>query len=152
MSLSRDFAAFVAGLTYDSLPQAVIDRAKGVTLQALQEAVEAHDLAYPLDLGARGTATLGGTVATNAGGIRVCKYGMTRSQVEGVEAVLADGAVVRRMSGLAKDNTGFDLTGLLTGSEGTLGVITAVRVRLHDPAEESVVASATGRPSPWARR
>jgi FAD/FMN-containing dehydrogenase len=65
---------------------------------------------------------------------------MTRAQVQGLEAVLPDGRVVRRMNGLAKDNTGFDLTGLLTGSEGTLGVITAVRVRLHDPAAESVVA------------
>ncbi len=112
----------------------------GVTLGEVQQVAAQHGLVYGVDLAARDSATIGGTVATNAGGIRVCKYGMTRSQVEGVEAVLADGTVVRRMSGLAKDNTGFDLGGLLTGSEGTLGVITAVRVRLHDPAEESVVA------------
>ena len=112
----------------------------GVTLGEVQRLAAEHGLVYGVDLAARDSATIGGTVATNAGGIRVCRYGMTRSQVEGIEAVLADGTIVRRMNGLAKDNTGFDLAGLLTGSEGTLGVITAVRVRLHDPAAESVVA------------
>jgi len=112
----------------------------GVALGDVQRLAAQHGLVYGVDLAARDSATIGGTVATNAGGIRVCKYGMTRMQVEGLEAVLPDGSVVRRMNGLAKDNTGFDLAGLLTGSEGTLGVITAVRVRLHDPAEESVVA------------
>ncbi len=112
----------------------------GVTLGDVQRLAAQHGLVYGVDLAARDSATIGGTVATNAGGIRVCKYGMTRMQIEGLEAVLPDGSVVRRMNGLAKDNTGFDLAGLLTGSEGTLGVITAVRVRLHAPAEESVVA------------
>ena len=112
----------------------------GLTLGEVQQLAAAQGLVYGVDLAARDSATIGGTVATNAGGIRVCKYGMTRSQVEGIEAVLADGTVVSRMNGLAKDNTGFDLAALLTGSEGTLGVITAVRLRLHDPAAESVVA------------
>ena len=112
----------------------------GVTLGDVQRLAAQHGLVYGVDLAARDSATIGGTVATNAGGIRVCKYGMTRMQVEGLEAVLPDGSLISRMNGLAKDNTGFDLVGLLTGSEGTLGVITAVRVRLHDPAEESVVA------------
>ncbi len=112
----------------------------GVTLGEVQRLAAAHGLVYGVDLAARDSATIGGTVATNAGGIRVCRYGMTRDQVQGIEAVLADGTVVSRMSGLVKDNTGFDLAGLLTGSEGTLAVITAVRVRLHDPAAESVVA------------
>lgn len=112
----------------------------GVTLGDAQRYAAKHGMVYGVDLAARDSATLGGTVATNAGGIRVCKYGMTRRQVEGIEAVLVDGTVVRRMSGLAKDNTGFDLAQLLTGSEGTLAVITEVRLRLHDPAEESVVA------------
>lgn len=112
----------------------------GLTLGEVQRLAAEHGLVYGVDLAARDSATIGGTVATNAGGIRVCKYGMTRSQVEGIEAVLADGTVLRRMNGLAKDNTGFDLAGLLTGSEGTLAVITAVRLRLHDPAAESVVA------------
>lgn len=112
----------------------------GVTLGEVQRLAARHELVYGVDLAARDSATIGGTVATNAGGIRVCKYGMTRRQVEGIEAVLVDGTVVRRMSGLVKDNTGFDLAQLLTGSEGTLAVITQVRVRLHEPAAESVVA------------
>jgi FAD/FMN-containing dehydrogenase len=112
----------------------------GVTLGDVQRLAARHGMVYGVDLAARDSATIGGTVATNAGGIRVCKYGMTRRQVEGLEAVLVDGTVVRRMSGLAKDNTGFDLAQLLTGSEGTLAVITQVRLRLHDPAAESVVA------------
>lgn len=112
----------------------------GVTLGDVQRLAAQHNLVYGVDLAARDSATIGGTVATNAGGIRVCKYGMTRRQVEGIQAVLPDGTVVERMSGLAKDNTGFDLAQLLTGSEGTLAVITAVRLRLSDPAAESVVA------------
>lgn len=112
----------------------------GATLGDVQRLAAEHGLVYGVDLAARDSATIGGTVATNAGGIRVCKYGMTRSQVAGIEAVLPDGTIVRRMSGLSKDNTGFDLAQLLTGSEGTLAVITAVRLRLHDPAAESVVA------------
>lgn len=112
----------------------------GLTLGEVQRLAAAHGLVYGVDLAARDSATIGGTVATNAGGIRVCQYGMTRDQVQGVEAVLMDGTIVRRMSGLAKDNTGFDLAGLLTGSEGTLGVITAARLKLHDRAPESVVA------------
>lgn len=112
----------------------------GVTLGDAQRLARKHGMVYGVDLAARDSATIGGTVATNAGGIRVCKYGMTRRQVEGIEAVLADGTIVRRMSGLVKDNTGFDLAQLLTGSEGTLAVITSVRVRLHDEAAESVVA------------
>ncbi len=112
----------------------------GVTLGDVQRLAADHGLVYGVDLAARDSATIGGTVATNAGGIRVCHYGMTRSQVQGIEAVLVDGTVIARMGGLAKDNTGFDLAGLLTGSEGTLAVITAVRVKLHDRAAESVVA------------
>src|SRR5205085_1196508 len=87
-------------------------------------------MAYGVDLAARDSATVGGTLATNAGGIRVVQYGDTRRQVRGVEAVLADGSIVRHLAGLGKDNTGYDLAGLLTGSEGTLGIITAARLRL----------------------
>jgi FAD/FMN-containing dehydrogenase len=104
----------------------------GVTLQALQEAVDEHGLAYPLDLGARGTATLGGTAATNAGGNRVIRYGMTRDMVLGLEAVLADGTVVSSMNRLIKNNTGYDLKQLFIGSEGTLGVITRLVLRLRE--------------------
>jgi FAD/FMN-containing dehydrogenase len=88
-----------------------------------------------VDFGARDSATLGGLVACDAGGVRALRHGTVRARVAGLEAVLADGSVVRRMSGLLKDNAGYDLPGLLIGSEGTLGVITRVRWRLvprHD--------------------
>jgi FAD/FMN-containing dehydrogenase len=102
----------------------------GVTLEKLQEHARAAGLDFGVDLAARSAATVGGLVATNAGGIRVLRYGSMRSQVTGIEAVLADGTVVSRLTGLAKDNTGYDLAQLLAGSEGTLAVITRVRVRL----------------------
>lgn len=112
----------------------------GVTLGDLHRYVAQHGWEYGVDLAARDSATVGGTVATNAGGIRVIAHGMTRAQVAGIEAVLPDGSVVEHLAGLAKDNTGYDLAGLLTGSEGTLGVITAVRLRLHRPHRSSSVA------------
>ncbi len=104
----------------------------GVTLQALQEAVEEHHLMFPLDLGARGTATLGGNAATNAGGNRVIRYGMMRDMVLGLEAVLADGTVVSSMNHLIKNNAGYDLKQMFIGSEGTLGVITRLVLRLRE--------------------
>ena len=104
----------------------------GVTLQALQEAVEEHALMFPLDLGARGTATLGGNAATNAGGNRVIRYGMMRDMVLGLEAVLADGTVVSSLNHLIKNNAGYDLRQLFIGSEGTLGVITRLVLRLRE--------------------
>ena len=105
----------------------------GVTLESVQSIARSAGLYYGVDLAARGSATIGGTVATNAGGIRVIAYGMTRAHIVGVEAVMPGGAVVSRLSGLAKDNCGYDLAGLLCGSEGTLGVITAVRLQLQSP-------------------
>lgn len=112
----------------------------GVTLGDLHRYVAAAGWEYGVDLAARDSATIGGTVATNAGGIRVIAHGMTRAQVAGIEAVLPDGSVVEHLAGLPKDNTGYDLAGLLTGSEGTLGVITAVRLKLHRPHPPSSVA------------
>ena len=112
----------------------------GVTLAALHEHARAAGWAYGVDLAARDSATVGGTIGTNAGGIRVCCYGMTRRQVLGVEAVLPDGSVVSHLSGFEKDNTGYDLAGLMVGSEGTLGVVTAARLRLHRPPRASAVA------------
>ena len=103
----------------------------GVTIGRLQRHVAGRRLAYGVDLASRESATVGGTVATNAGGLHVIAAGDTRAQVVGLEAVLADGSVLSRLSGLAKDSTGYDLSGLLVGSEGTLGVITATRFRLH---------------------
>lgn len=102
----------------------------GVALARAQAAARAAGLDVGIDFAARDSATLGGIAATNAGGERVMRHGTTRAQVLGLEAVLADGSVVRRLSGLPKDNSGYDLTQLLVGSEGTLGVITAVLLRL----------------------
>ena len=112
----------------------------GTTLGDLQREVRKSGWEYGVDLAARDSATVGGTVATNAGGIHVIAHGMTRAQVVGLEAVLADGSIVRQMSGLLKDNTGYDLAALLCGSEGTLGVITAVRVRLQRPPRRTSLA------------
>ncbi len=115
----------------------------GVVLQTLQEAAEEHQLAFPLDLGARGSATLGGNAATNAGGNRVIRYGMMRDMVIGLEAVLADGTIVPAMSPLIKNNTGYDLKQLFIGSEGTLGVITRLVLRLREkPLSKNVAFAA----------
>ena len=102
----------------------------GVTLATAGEHARAAGFEVPVDLAARGTATIGGMTATNAGGTRVLRHGTMRRNVMGVEAVLGDGRVVSHLAGLEKDNTGYDLAGLLCGSEGTLGVVTAVRLRL----------------------
>lgn len=102
----------------------------GVVLARLQEALASSGRELAVDLAARDSATIGGLIATNAGGMRVLRHGTMRAQVVGVEAVLADGAIVSRLGGLAKDATGYDLSSLLVGSEGTLGVVTAARLRL----------------------
>ncbi len=102
----------------------------GVTIEALHNAAAEHDLLYPIDLGSKGSATVGGTIATNAGGNRVIRWGMTRSNVLGLEAVLADGTVVDLMNRFLKNNTGYDLKQLFIGSEGTLGIVTRAVLRL----------------------
>lgn len=112
----------------------------GATLAAAQAEAARAGFLLGIDLAARDSATVGGAVATNAGGLRVVRHGSTRAQVAGLEAVLGDGSVIRRWSGLVKDNTGYDLVGLLTGSEGTLGVITRVLLRLAPPARSVQVA------------
>ena len=112
----------------------------GVTLADLQNHARASDLDVGVDLAARDSATVGGLVATNAGGIRVLRYGSMRAQVVGLEAVFANGSVMSRMAGLSKDGTGYDLAGLIAGSEGTLAVITAVRVRLWPRLRARAVA------------
>ncbi len=110
--------------------EAQVTAGAGVTLEKLQAHARAAGFDFGVDLAARSSATVGGLVATNAGGIRVLRYGSMRAQLTGIEAVLADGTVLRHLTGLAKDNTGYDLTQLLAGSEGTLAVITRVRLRL----------------------
>ena len=102
----------------------------GVTLAAAQQRARASGWDVGVDLGARDSATIGGLVAANAGGIRVLRHGSMRRQVLGIEAVMADGRVLRRLPGMPKDNTGYDLGSLLAGSEGTLAVITRLRLRL----------------------
>ncbi|MGH8138827.1 MAG: FAD-binding oxidoreductase [Steroidobacteraceae bacterium] len=102
----------------------------GVTLQRVQEEAERFDLMFPLDLGARGSATIGGNIATNAGGMRVLRYGMMRNLVLGVEAVLADGTVLCSLNRMLKNNAGYDLKQLFIGTEGTLGVVTRADLRL----------------------
>ena len=102
----------------------------GVVLENLHAAVAQHGLAFPLTFGAKGSATIGGAMSTNAGGSNVLRYGNTRALVLGLEAVMPDGAVLDLMSALHKDNSGFDLRDLLIGAEGTLGIITAAVVKL----------------------
>jgi len=103
----------------------------GVQLQKVQEAAADHGLLFPLDLGARGSATIGGNISTNAGGNSVIRYGMIRDQLLGVEAVLADGTIISSMKGVIKNNTGYDLKQLFIGSEGTLGIVTRAVLRLR---------------------
>src|SRR5579872_2831962 len=105
----------------------------GVTIAELRAHAARAGLEYGVDLAARDSATVGGTIATNAGGIQTIRYGHTRAQLLGVEAVLADGSVISRLGGIQSDNTGYELAQLLAGSEGTLGIVTAARLRLHRP-------------------
>jgi FAD/FMN-containing dehydrogenase len=102
----------------------------GVILQRAQEEAERHDLMFPLDLGGRGSCTIGGNIATNAGGVRVVRYGMMRGLVLGLEAVLADGTVLCGLNRMLKNNSGYDLKQLFIGSEGTLGVVTRAELKL----------------------
>jgi len=110
----------------------VIVAQAGVPLQTAHEAAEKLGLALEADLGARGTATLGGMVSTNAGGNRVLRYGMMREQVLGMEVVLADGTILSSMNRVLKNNAGYDLKHLFIGSEGTLGFVTRVVLRLRE--------------------
>jgi FAD/FMN-containing dehydrogenase len=102
----------------------------GVVLATLHEAAHEAGMRFPLTLGARGSCTIGGLTSTNGGGTQVLKFGTMRSLVAGVEAVLPDGSVHNGLSGLKKDNRGYSLDQLLIGAEGTLGVVTAVALRL----------------------
>ncbi len=103
----------------------------GAVLQQVHEVAEQNALFFPLDLGARGSATIGGNLSTNAGGNGVIRYGMAREQVLGLEAVMADGTIISSMNHVLKNNTGYDLKQLFIGSEGTLGIITRAVLRLR---------------------
>ncbi len=102
----------------------------GAILQVVQNHADDHDLLFPLTFGAKGSCSIGGNLATNAGGSNVVRYGNTRELCLGIEAVLPDGSIFNGLSGLRKDNTGYDLKDLLIGSEGTLGIITAAVFKL----------------------
>ena len=123
----------------------------GLVLQTLHETVAAHGLRFPLTLGGKGSATVGGLISTNAGGNQVLRHGSMRALVLGVEAVLADGSVFSMLTPLKKDNRGFDLKQLLIGSEGTLGIVTAATLKLEPAIADRAVIWA-GLPSLQAAR
>jgi FAD/FMN-containing dehydrogenase len=102
----------------------------GVVLTSVQQAAADSDRLFPLSLASEGTATIGGLISTNAGGVHVLRYGMMRALVLGLEAVLPDGRVFSDLKGLRKDNTGYDLKQLFIGAEGTLGLVTAASLKL----------------------
>jgi FAD/FMN-containing dehydrogenase len=124
----------------------------GVILEELHQAAQAAGRRFPLSLGAKGSATIGGLVATNAGGTQVLRFGTMRSLVQGIEAVLPDGSLFSGLAPLKKDNRGYSLTQLLIGAEGTLGVVTAASLKLVPAAGERVVAWAGLASAPDALR
>jgi FAD/FMN-containing dehydrogenase len=121
----------------------------GITLADVQRLAEEKNLLFPLSLASEGSATIGGNIATNAGGTHVLRYGMTRALVLGLEVVLANGTVLPMLRALHKDNSGYDLKQLFIGSEGTLGVVTAASLRLF-PKPEVTVTVFVAVPSPAA--
>ena len=127
IGLSLELMNQIEDLDLDSAAMTV---QAGVVLQAIHQRAEASGLIFPLDLGARGSAMMGGLISTNAGGNRVIRYGMTRNLVLGLEVVLADGTVLSSMYPIVKNNSGYDLKQLFIGSEGTLGIVTRAILRL----------------------
>ena len=121
----------------------------GLILQTLHEAVAEEGFRFPLTLGAKGSATVGGLISTNAGGTQVLRFGTMRGLVDGLEAVLPDGTVHDGLSGLRKDNRGYSLDQLLIGAEGTLGLVTAARLKLY-PAIHARAVAWLGLASPQA--
>ena len=121
----------------------------GVVLQALHDAVALEGLRFPLTLGAKGSATIGGLISTNAGGTQVLRFGTMRGLVDGLEAILPDGTIHDGLGGLKKDNRGYSLDQLLIGAEGTLGIVTAARLKLF-PAITSRAVAWLGVESPEA--
>ena len=118
----------------------------GAVLQTVQEAADAADMFFPLDLGGRGSAQVGGLIGTNAGGNRVLRYGMMRDLILGIEAVLPDGRVISSLNKMLKNNTGYDLKQLFVGAEGTLGVVTRANLKLF-PKPADAVTALCGLPS-----
>src|ERR1700744_3378100 len=117
-----------------------VEAGAGATLAAVQRAAAAAGLVFGVDLAARDTATVGGMASTNAGGLRTVRYGNMGEQVIGLQVALPDGSLMRRHSLVRSDNTGYDLPALFVGAEGTLGVITALDLRLHPSQSHRVTA------------
>lgn len=117
-----------------------IEVGAGATLAAVQRAATAAGLVFGVDLAARDSATMGGMASTNAGGLRTVRYGNMGEQVVGLQVALPDGSLLRRHSRVRQDNTGYDLPALFVGAEGTLGVITALDLRLHPTPSHRVTA------------
>jgi len=130
----------------DSLADSMIVEA-GVTLAEAQAAALDADRLFPLSLASEGSCTIGGNLATNAGGVAVLAYGNARDLTTGIEVVLADGRIVEALSKLRKDNTGYDLKNLFIGAEGTLGIITAAALKLF-PRPRSRATAFVGLPDP----
>jgi FAD/FMN-containing dehydrogenase len=128
IAVSLELMRGIEDLDRDSMTMTVL---AGTPLETVQSAAADAGLFFPLDLGARGSCTIGGNIATNAGGNQVLRFGMMRHLVLGLEAVLADGTVVGSMNKLIKNNAGYDLKQLFIGSEGTLGIVTRAVLRLY---------------------
>ena len=112
----------------------------GVTIERAQNAAKEVGLIFPLNFGAKGSAHIGGAISTNAGGLRVFKYGMTRNLILGIEAVLADGTIISSIKKIIKDNSGYDLKQMFIGTEGTLGIITKAVLKLSEAPKSRVSA------------
>ncbi|MEX1365145.1 MAG: FAD-binding oxidoreductase [Nannocystaceae bacterium] len=112
----------------------------GATVEAVHHAAAEHDLLYPIDFAAKGSAHIGGSIATNAGGVKVLRYGLTRQWVQGLRVVVASGECLSLGGALVKDNTGYDLRQLFIGAEGTLGIVVEATLRLCAPPADRVVA------------
>ncbi|WMJ69024.1 FAD-binding oxidoreductase [Stenotrophomonas sp. 24(2023)] len=125
-------------LAYDAVDRTLVVQA-GMPLEAIHNAAREHGLIYPVDFAARGSCSIGGNIATNAGGIRVIRYGNTREWIAGLKVVTADGDLLELNKGLIKNSSGYDFRQLLIGSEGTLGVIVEATLKLADPPPASNV-------------
>ncbi|MGQ4583299.1 FAD-linked oxidase C-terminal domain-containing protein [Lysobacter sp. F60174L2] len=120
-------------LDFDPVDRSLTVQA-GIALQAVQDAAREHGLQYPVDFAARGSCTIGGNIATNAGGIRVIRHGNTREWIAGLTVVTGAGDLLELNRGLLKNSSGYDLRHLMIGSEGTLGIVVEAILRLTDPA------------------
>ncbi len=123
-------------LGFDSVDR-ILTVQPGLALESLQRAAMGHDLIYPVDFAARGSCSIGGNIATNAGGIRVIRYGNTREWIAGLKVVTGTGELLDLNRGLIKNSSGYDLRQLLIGAEGTLGLVVEASVRLTDPPPPS---------------